>query len=140
MMIKICKENSVRLDGWLNSINGASGAHTFSDWADLEDVARRAEAKLMQLVQLKKHAVGAVYTATSGERVPNAYKYSRRATNVTIVRRAAGWFLKEAHRVEIWSDGGYERISLTEFQNQMAIRMFKAQYYVLPTEAVEVAA
>jgi len=73
-----------------------STAHTYTRFDQIEALVEDAESRLTGLLKSKKHFTGAIFDAISGAAVKNAYKYSRDATRITLVRKAGGWYLIDA--------------------------------------------
>ena len=136
--IKITEANSVAIVMSLAEVNGRGTAHTFTTFTEIEQIAAAAEKTLLAYVGSQKAAVGARYKATSGEKVANAYKYTRAGTAITLERRSTGWFLVDAIFVTLYSNtGGDRRLILTAAQDARAVELFRAGYTTLPAvEAV----
>jgi hypothetical protein len=135
---RITEQNKDAIVAILAAVNGKSTAHTFTTYNEIEQIAAQAEKQVIDLVGSQKAAVGAVFKVTSGEKVPNAYKYSRDGTQVTIERRSTGWFLVDARHAALYaSGGGAGRLTLTAEQDARAVELFRAGYTTLPAvEAV----
>ena len=129
--IKVSAPNSAAIEAALHQSNGRADTHTYTDFAEIADLAATAERELLRIVGAKKDLPGAIFVSTSGTAVANAYKYSRQATRVTLERRATGWFLTDVEATQIYSDGGRERLSLTAAQREAAIARFCAQFTVI---------
>jgi hypothetical protein len=127
--IKITPENIQALDVALRQVNGNATAHTvtvsdillFSVWADNQ---------VKDLVGNKKDMPGAMARFRSGSAFPNAYKYSRKVTQITIYRKAKDWWLTNAVLVDARGDAGAMRVVLTEAQDAIAKAKFSKQYEV----------
>ena len=130
--IKITDSNKSAIEQLLREINGKLSAHVFSDYSEISNLATDAERKLARLLGLKKYYKGAKLSATSGSPMPNAYKYSRTATKITIERRSSAWYIVAAHREVIYpNDGGSENLILTTDQDSVAIAKLRSQYGVM---------
>ena len=114
----------------LFDVNGKAGAHAFTCLDQINDLARCAESALENIGIPKKDRAGAVYQATSGDAVPNAYKYSRTATLVNLERRSSGWFLTSIQASTIYKDGGKSAIILTQAQDDIAVSVLRKSYKV----------
>ena len=127
--IKITPENIQALDFAISQVNGNAKAHTitvsdillFSVWADNQ---------LKDLLGNKKHMPCAMARYRSGSALPNAYKYSRKVTQITIYRKAKDWWLTNAVLVDARGDAGAMRVVLTEAQDAIAKAKFSKQYEV----------
>jgi len=60
--------------------------------------------------------------------VKNAYKYSRDATRITLVRKAGGWYLVETASAVIYQAGGKKILSLTSDQDVIAYEKVRTNY------------
>ena len=127
--IKITPENIQALDFAISQVNGNAKAHTitvsdillFSVWADNQ---------LKDLLGNKKHMPCAMARYRSGSALPNAYKYSRKVTQITIYRKAKDWWLVSAVLDDARNDAGAMRVVLTEAQDAIAKAKFSKQYEV----------
>ena len=127
--IKITPENIQALDVALRQVNGNAKVHTvtvsdillFSVWADNQ---------VKDLVGNKKDMFGAMARFRSGSVLPNAYKYSRKVTRITIYRKAKDWWLTNVVLDDARNDAGDMRVVLTEAQDAIAKARFSKQYEV----------
>jgi len=127
--IKITPENIQAMDVALRQVNGNATAHTvtvsdillFSVWADNQ---------VKDLVGNKKDMPGAMARFRSGSALPNAYKYSRKVTRITIYRKAKDWWLTNVVADDARNDAGAMRVVLTEAQDAIAKAKFSRQYEV----------
>jgi len=127
--IRITPENIQALDVALRQVNGNAKAHTvtvsdillFSVWADNQ---------VKDLVGNKKDMPGAMARFRSGSVLPNAYKYSRKVTRITIYRKAKDWWLTNVVADDARNDAGDMRVVLTEAQDAIAKARFFKQYEV----------
>ena len=127
--IKITNENIQALDVALRQVNGNATAHIvtvsdillFSMWAD---------NKLLDLLGNKKDMPCAMARFRSGSALPNAYKYSRKVTRITIYRKAKDWWLTNVVADDARNDAGAMRVVLTEAQDAIAKAKFSKQYEV----------
>jgi len=127
--IRITPENIQALDVALRQVNGNATAHTvtvsdillFSVWADNQ---------VKDLVGNKKDMPGAMARFRSGSALPNAYKYSRKVTRITIYRKAKDWWLTNVVADDARNDAGAMRVVLTEAQDAIAKARFSKQYEV----------
>jgi len=126
--IKIITENLVPIQIALNAANGNSKAHTLCRSADVLDVANDAERRLTALVGSKKHMVGGKATYRSGEALPNAYKYPRHTTRLSIERRSSGWYLTEVVTFSEWRSAGGLSLFLTQEQDAIVIKKARSNY------------
>jgi predicted short-subunit dehydrogenase-like oxidoreductase (DUF2520 family) len=128
--IKITQANSQKVEAVLREVNQKSTAHTYVRFDQIEALVADAESRLIKLLSAKKHFPGAVFVATSGASVPNAYKYSRDATCVTLTRKPTGWFLTDAVSNKIYKDGGKKILRLTEAQDAIVYKVVRTNYQV----------
>jgi len=128
--IKITQANSQKIEAVLREINLRSTAHTYVRFDQIENLTVDAESRLTELLSAKKHFPGAIFDATSGSSVPNAYKYSRDGTRVTLTRKPTGWFLTDAVSTKIYKDGGKKILSLTDAQDAIVYKVVRTNYQV----------
>ena len=127
--IRITPENIQAMDVALRQVNGNATAHTvtvsdillFSVWADNQ---------VKDLVGNKKDMPCAMARFRSGSALPNAYKYSRKVTRITIYRKAKDWWLTNVVADDARNDAGAMRVVLTEAQDAIAKAKFSKQYEV----------
>lgn len=139
MKIKINDKNTAALEAALANANGKATAHTFK-WAfEIIGVAQQAEAKLNSLSLGKGSRSGAIATANSGGKVPNAYKYTRITSTAVIVRGSSAWFLIDLLTSESFRrTAGAVHVSLTSSQDAEVTATFRAQYGKQPVTVVTV--
>lgn len=121
------------VDAALAAVNDRARDHTYTDARDIFALAADAERRLESLGIPRHHRTGAVYVSTSGGPVPNAYKYSRRATSVTLKRRASGWTIASITRTEIYKKGGRAALILTQDQDALAVKKLRSTYHTTTT-------
>jgi hypothetical protein len=126
--IKITEENLAAIQAALNAENGKSTAHTLYRAADVLEVAAEAERCLTALVGSKKYMVGGKATYRSGEALPNAYKYPRHTTRLSIERRSSGWYLTDVVTFSEWRSAGGLSLSLTQEQDAIVIKKARSKY------------
>lgn len=129
-MIKVNDSNSTKIAAMLAVVNGRAAGHTYTTAREISDLATNAERRLESLGIPKSMRTGAEIFAVSGDRVPNAYKYSRRATSARLVRRSTSWFIVSASTTTIWKEGGKVDLLLTEEQDAKAVSVLRAGYRV----------
>ena len=131
MKIKIKSNNIAALQAALEKANGNAIAHTYRHASQILEVAVGAETQLAALQLNKRESAGAVACACSGSRLPNAYKYARTITRVTLVRGSSDWFLTDIKSFSTFSRSeGETRVTLTAAQGAKAILKFSAQFSV----------
>ena len=118
----------------LEAVNGKANQHTFTNLYEINEIVRCAEEKLENLGIAKKDRPGAKVYATSGGAVPKNYKYKRVATDVTLERRASGWFLIRIESTHVYElGGGDDLLSLTAAQDAIAVANLRKTYSVQKT-------
>ena len=127
--IKITYANIPALDAALAKVNGNATAHTATG-NDIYLLESWADNQLKDLLGNKKHMPCAMARYRSGSALPNAYKYSRKVTQITIYRKAKDWWLTNAVLVDARGDAGAMRVVLTEAQDAIAKAKFSKQYEV----------
>jgi len=126
--IKITQANSQKIEAVLREINMKSTAHTYVRFDQIESLVEDAESRLISLLGAKKNFAGAIFDAISGGAVPNAYKYSRDATCVTLTRKSSDWYLVDAVSTTIYKQGGKKTLRLTESQDAIVYKKARANY------------
>jgi len=126
--IKITLANAQKIEAVLHEINAKKIEHTYTSFDDIESLVADAESRLVNLLGAKKHFVGALFDATSGAAVPNAYKYSRIGTHVTLTRKAGGWYLADVVSTVIYKDAGKKSLKLTCDQDAIACEKMRKNY------------
>jgi hypothetical protein len=136
MKIKITEKNREAIDAALAKANGKAQAHTFTSASSVSASARIAEADLSDLGIPKSQRAGATARASSGSRLPNAYKYRRVISHITITRGSSAWFLSEISTVETWDkSAGGTYLTVTAAQDAIAIAKFRSSYSVAKSVA-----
>jgi hypothetical protein len=128
--IKINAANIQAIQAALVAANGKACTHTFTA-NEIVDVALAAEFKVIALLGNKKDAVGARMFASSGEKLPNTYKWARQINMMRIERRSSGWWLIELSNDTLNDkSAGSTRLTLTTVQDAKAVARFKKAYQV----------
>jgi hypothetical protein len=96
--IALVPANAVVLEALLALVNGRSRSHTFNSSEQLLIVADEAQAELeaLDLGYGDPRAIGATYTAQSGDVLPTNCQYGARTTLVSIELSADCWSLTGA--------------------------------------------
>ena len=130
--IHVCEKNRIKIDETLSAANGRAIEHTYS--ADqILALAMTAEKNIVEAGVLAKDRCGAHFIAVSGGVVARSYKYSRKCTQVTLVRRASGWHLAEVNRVECWQSSPPPRLFLTDDQISGVMARFRSRHAFAPS-------
>lgn len=128
--IKITAANIAAIQAALVAVNGRALNHTFTADEILED-ALSAEFKVIAMLGNKKDAIGATVYSRSGDKLPNAYKWSRQINIMCIERRASGWWLVGLVNSTVNDkSASYLRLILTAEQDAKAVARFKKSYGV----------
>ena len=128
--IKITQSNAKKIETALREINLKSTAHTYTQFVQIEALIVDAETRLVNLLGAKKNFAGALFDATSGYAVGNAYKYSREATRVTLTRKAGGWYLVDVVSTVIYRDAGKKSLKLTCDQDAIVYKKMRENYSI----------
>ena len=130
--LKITPENQTKIEETLLKVNGRAEQHAYTYYSEVEELAEVAEAKLEKLGIPKGMRPKAQWLEVSGGKVPSAYAKkasTRKATSVSLLRKASGWFLIYASSVPIYKEGGGPgRLLLTQEQASEAIKVFSKQF------------
>lgn len=131
MKIKINETNREAITAALAAANGKATAHTFTNASEIIAAACDAEAQITELQLNKADRAGVIANSLSGGSVPNAYKYARTITRVSLVRGGADWFLTDAKSFETFSrNAGETRITLTSAQAAAVVAKFSTRFSV----------
>lgn len=128
--IKVTIDNKAAIEAALHEINGGACRHCYTSAGELISMATGADSMLAGLL-FKKDFAGALWSETSGGKVANSYKYSRKATWVAIERRSTAWYLIAAGSTQVSANGGGAGVlTLTPAQDTAARAKFATQYRV----------
>lgn len=131
-------KNTDLIAAYLAGVNGKATAHTFTSWAEIATVAEDAEKRLERLGIPKNERAGARFDAQSGEKLPNAYKYTARGTVVTLTRRSGGWYLTHARSYDLYTGHNpTATLWLTPEQDAKAIEVLRRAYGIIPPPIAE---
>ena len=131
--IKITPANKSAIETELAAANGKAEAHAYTSYTDIADLAESANGRVLRILGAKKHIPGAVVTALSGDAVSNAYArkgFSRAGTAIRLECRSTGWFLAAVSRCDVYTEGGYESLTLTAAQDVRAVVVLRTQYRI----------
>jgi len=128
--IKITQSNSRKIELALANANGKSTVHAYVRFDQIEALIVDAETRLINLLGAKKNFPKAIFDATSGAAVANAYKYSRDATCVTLTRKSSDWYLTAVVSTKIYKDGGKKSLKLTENQDAIVYKKMRENYSI----------
>ena len=119
MKIKIVKENESKIEQVLKGVNGKAIDYTLTSYSELQNIANKAIDKIYNVLQNKAICKDAVLHYTSGGAVSNRYKYSRKATYVSITFNSKSEaFLVAVCSVGIYKEGGKKYIEYTKEQTE----------------------
>ncbi len=133
-MVKVAEKNWAKIVKMLDAVNGAAVQHTYTSYCEIERIAEWNEKKLEDLHIPKKIRAGAKVHSVSGGNVPNAYRYSRKATYVELHRRPTGWFLGEVLSTRIWRDAGPDKLILGQSQMDASVEATKRAHNLIVVE------
>jgi hypothetical protein len=134
--LNITATNAKKIEVALAAVNGRAAAHTFTTFAEIEQVATTLERKLRSLGIAKKYRSGARGTARSGHSVAKSYDYARKATDVCLERRSSTWFLASIDEATAYAEDAHPRVTLTESQDAIAIANLRSAYSIKRTPAL----
>ena len=133
-MVKVAEKNRAKIVEMLDDVNGTAVQHTYTSYCEIERIAEWNEKKLEDLHIPKKSRAGAKAHSVSGGIVPNAYRYSRKATYVELHRRPTGWFLGVVLDARIWRDGGPDKLILGQSQMDASVEATKRAHNLIVVE------
>ena len=105
MRIKIVVENAAKIEAALLAVNGKTALHAYTTFAEIASQADQ-DKSVMSFGLPKSQLSGTRVVSTSGDRVANAYKYSRTGTRITMERGSSAWYLIGVESANLWSNGG----------------------------------
>ena len=121
-----------KIETMLKEVNGKSTEHAFTSFNEIFQLALSAERKLEHLNIPKKARNRAFCRAVSSGPVAKAYKCRRNGTRVELVRNSKDWFFTKASHETLWpNQGGNFSVYLTESQDEIAVKHFRSQYYIM---------
>ena len=98
--IKITLANAAKINAALDAANGKATSHTIRACSEVIAIADDAEARLSVLPKSERKGATLVHIPAGPS--ASAYKYAAATTRIVIERRATGWFLLGAERVEVY--------------------------------------
>lgn len=99
MKIKVDERNKDKIEDVLAKANGKAVTHTMWWFTEVDAAARSFEKALEDHFLLKKDRAGAVCKfRPSGKNLAKSYNFGAITTEITLERRASGWFLTNAIR------------------------------------------
>ena len=129
--IKIIADNYAAIENALRAVNGKADTHTYTSAISIMEIVSTAENKLAKLGISKKERKGAIYRSSSGSKLPNAYKYTARATMAVVKRNTAGWTLDHVSPVNLHPNSTpAEYLILTAKQDEMAVANLRKGYLI----------
>jgi len=134
MKIKIQLSNKAKVETLLNEINGKAAQHCYNHYEEIKQVADRFSHQLNKLLN-KKDQVGSKFASTSGDSVPNAYKYNRRATSIILEKTSTGIFLTDAQPVTIYKEGGKESLIINNKQQDLMLAKLLKDNHIFTTQS-----
>lgn len=127
--VAIKEKNAEKIENMLKEANGNAEAHTYTVFQDVAVEANHAENSLKNILLPKNFYKGAHYLSISGEKLPNAYKYSRKVTRIVLERGSKDWFLTEVKSLEqLPNQGKFQALIVTEEQDREAVKRFREKY------------
>ena len=130
MKIKITDANAAKIQTALDAVNGRATDHTYRVYGDIAALVAEAETRRADLRLSKRDAKGMHIVRVSGDPVPSAYKWQRKATLVVLTYCATGWCLTDIGSTTIYHDGGSIRTRLTPAVEAVALEQFRSTYAV----------
>ena len=120
MRIKLCKENTDKINTLLLSVNGKAVEHTIPDYWYIFRIVAHAVDNLEQAGITGRNQQGATLRITSSfSKMPNSYRYKRKVTGVTLYRGKEHWFIVNIQSLELFpSEHGGVTLTLTDWQEK----------------------
>jgi hypothetical protein len=113
--LNITPSNRDKIEEALKAVNGRAQSFTVQRYSEVEAVMRRVEDRLAMLP--KSERVGATAAYTPAGPSANAYKYRAASTQLSMERRATGWFLTGVEATEVFPRQG-ERLTVAISESQ----------------------
>lgn len=129
--IKIIAENATIIESILHEINGKATAHTYITYENIYSIMLRFNKKLNELRLPDALKQGAKLISISGEKIPNAYKYPRTATQITIEHKSKSYYFTDIQLIKIWQHAGKEAIYVSKEQHRHATKALFSQYNII---------
>jgi len=120
MKIHITDRNAEKIQRSLDAVNGRATDHTYRAYADIAALVTEAETRRADLRLSQREAKGMQIVCVSGDPVPRAYKWQRKATWVELTYCATGWCLTDVGSTTIFHDGGNMRTVLSPRMEHLA--------------------
>ena len=134
MKIKIADFDKINAE--LQTVNGTANTHTATAY-HIRLAAEGMENKLESLGIPKGERSGALGTFRSGEKVPNAYKYTRTINVVTLARGSSGWFFTGATKAQVFPNSAHgARLMMTAAQDAKAVSILRSGYSIIASEVM----
>ena len=130
MNIKFKTENETKFNALLNEVNGRASGHTYTRFSNFAAESNNVILRIETLLGGKKHCLGVKFSIESGGSVSGGYKYSRIGTQVSLERRASGWFVTGIRRVDIGGHGGKSKITFTQAHHDQAVKVLSNGYII----------
>tara|TARA_R110000851_G_scaffold112326_1_gene236425 strand:- start:853 stop:1263 length:411 start_codon:yes stop_codon:yes gene_type:complete len=92
-MLKISHENTDKINLALKKTNQSATTHTYTQYYEISSLVDEAERELNNIDLPKSRQTLVKYVATSGGSVSNSYKFQRKITKITLLKRKAGWYI-----------------------------------------------
>jgi hypothetical protein len=120
--MKTNTKNHAKLNEELEKVNGRSEAHTFTG-PQLWKLGKHLKSHLNQWFTLQAMK-GITGTTTSGDAMPNAYKYPRDINRVEwVVGSSGNVFITAIKKDVAWTEGGSTTVKFTDEQKSAITRV-----------------
>ena len=131
MKIKIEAKNAAKIEAALAAANGGKSAHTYTEFADVEREAKAAHARAYAILGSLAAMKAVQAESTSGDSVPNAYKYSRTGTKITMICAGKEWYVVDIKSAVIFKSGGHDTLVFTADHDAAASRQLRSNYRIV---------
>ena len=129
--IKITADSTPAITSLILAVEGLRTSVNCLSAAEVASIAAYAETSLTNLGIAKKDRAGATLFYVPAGPSASSYRYAQGATTLRIIRRAAGWYVTEIHRTEVYPKNPERRnLTLTEKQDVIAVAALRNRYTV----------
>lgn len=98
--LQIKPENGPEIKVVLDGVNGRAESFAISTYAEVAEIAKRAEERISALTVSSRTGVKVTYTPAGPW--AKAYRYPAASTRICLERRRSGWVLADVQRIEVY--------------------------------------
>lgn len=98
--LRINPKNAAEIKAALDSVNGRAERFAVSTYAEVAEIAERAEERISALTVSARPGAKAAYTPAGPW--AKSYRYAAASTRICFERRRSGWVLADVQRTEVY--------------------------------------